>query len=202
MTAYNHWFIRARLKTRQLLLLQALAEEGNIHRAATVLSMTQPAASKLLKDLEDVLGVQTLRSAAARHAAHLVWRGHDPPRPRMALASLDQAYDEVRGAQGRALRAGERGGDHHAGHHAAALRPSPRSRRSTPTLRVNVQIETSDVLMERLAQGKLDMVVGRLFERHDKTEIRYEAIVEEPVCATVRAGPPAAQATPGWACAT
>ena len=44
--------------------------------------------------------------------------------------------------------------------------------------------------MERLAQGKLDMVVGRLFERHDKTEIRYEAIVEEPVCATVRPGHP------------
>ena len=57
MSTYNHWFIRARLKTRQLLLLVALAEEGNIHRAAQVLSMTQPAASKLLKDLEDVLEV-------------------------------------------------------------------------------------------------------------------------------------------------
>ena len=44
------------------LLLVALAEEGNIHRAAQVLSMTQPAASKLLKDLEDVLGgVEYLR---------------------------------------------------------------------------------------------------------------------------------------------
>ena len=48
MTNYTHWFIRARLKTRQLLLLVALAEEGNIHRAAQVLNMTQPAASKLL----------------------------------------------------------------------------------------------------------------------------------------------------------
>src|SRR5439155_612001 len=57
MINYSHWFIRARLKTRQLLLLVALAEEGNIHRASEVLDMTQPAASKLLKDLEDVLGV-------------------------------------------------------------------------------------------------------------------------------------------------
>ena len=57
MTNYMHWFIRARLKTRQLLLLVALAEEGNIHRAAQVLNMTQPAASKLLKDLEDALEV-------------------------------------------------------------------------------------------------------------------------------------------------
>ena len=56
MSTYNHWFIRARLKTRQLLLLVALAEEGNIHRAAQVLSMTQPAASKLLKDLDARFG--------------------------------------------------------------------------------------------------------------------------------------------------
>jgi hypothetical protein len=62
MTHYNHWFIRARLKTRQLLLLLALAEEGNIHRAAQVLNMSQPAASKLLKDLEDVLEVVCVES--------------------------------------------------------------------------------------------------------------------------------------------
>jgi molybdate transport repressor ModE-like protein len=54
---YVHWFLRARLKTRQLLLLSALAEEGSIHAAARLLNMTQPAASKLLKDLEDALEV-------------------------------------------------------------------------------------------------------------------------------------------------
>jgi DNA-binding transcriptional LysR family regulator len=59
-----------------------------------------------------------------------------------------------------------------------------------PALRVSVQIETSDVLLERLAQGKLDMLVARLFERHDKTDVRYEAIAEEPVCAMVRPGHP------------
>ena len=62
-----------------------------------------------------------------------------------------------------------------------------------PTLRVAVQIETSDVLIERLAQGRLDMVVGRLFERHDKTDLRYEALVEEPVCVVARPGHPLAR---------
>lgn len=69
MTNYTHWLIRARLKTRQLLLLVALEEEGNIHRASQVLNMTQPAASKLLKDLEDVLGCNcssACRAACAR----------------------------------------------------------------------------------------------------------------------------------------
>ncbi|MBV8625646.1 MAG: LysR family transcriptional regulator, partial [Herbaspirillum sp.] len=52
-----NWFLRARLKTRQLLLLIALDDTRNIHRAASELNMTQPAASKQLKDLEDMLGV-------------------------------------------------------------------------------------------------------------------------------------------------
>ena len=51
------WFLRARLKPRQLMLLSTISDEGNIHRAAEILNMSQPAASKLLKDLEDVLGV-------------------------------------------------------------------------------------------------------------------------------------------------
>ena len=59
-----------------------------------------------------------------------------------------------------------------------------------PSLRVGLQIETSDVLIDRLAQGKLDMVVGRLFARHDKSDLRYEALVEEPIAAVVRPGHP------------
>ena len=43
MVNYSHWFIRARLKTRQLLLLLAMEEEGNIHRAAQVLNMKKRA---------------------------------------------------------------------------------------------------------------------------------------------------------------
>ena len=35
------WYLRARLKPRQLLLLVALADEGNIHRASEMLRMAQ-----------------------------------------------------------------------------------------------------------------------------------------------------------------
>ena len=93
MTNYNHWFIRARLKTRQLLLLVALAEEGNIHRAAQVLNMTQPAASKLLKDLEDVLEVPLFERLP--RGMRPTWYGETMIRhARVALASLNQAHDE------------------------------------------------------------------------------------------------------------
>ena len=64
-----------------------------------------------------------------------------------------------------------------------------------PSLRVGLQVETSDVLIDRLAQGKLDMVIGRLFARHDKSDLRYEALVEEPIAAVVRTGHPLMERT-------
>ena len=68
------WFVRARLKTRQLMLLVAIEEEGNIHRAAEVLNMSQPAASKLLKDLEDMLGVPLIGPRRGPRLAAARWR--------------------------------------------------------------------------------------------------------------------------------
>jgi len=185
---YSHWFIRARLKTRQLLLLVALDEEGNIHRAAEVLAMTQPAASKLLKDLEDVLGVPLFErlprgmrptaygEAMVRHA-------------RTALSSLNQAHDEV-----QELKAGRFGQVSVGAITTPGMMLLPpaiaRMKQAHPALRVSLQIETSDVLMERMAQGRMDILVARLFAQHDKTAIRFEALAEEPVVAMVRPGHP------------
>ncbi|PPE68701.1 LysR family transcriptional regulator [Caldimonas thermodepolymerans] len=188
MTNYTHWFIRARLKTRQLLLLMALEEEGNIHRAAQVLNMTQPAASKLLKDLEEMLGVELFQRLP--RGMRPTWYGETMIRhARMALANLSQAHDEI-----EALKAG-RFGQVSIGAITApgmALLPAAvaQVKQEHPNLAVSVAIESSDVLLERLAQGKLDLMIGRLFERHDKSDLRYEALAEEPVCAVVRPGHP------------
>ncbi|MGO4394517.1 LysR family transcriptional regulator [Variovorax sp. M-6] len=188
MTNYTHWFIRARLKTRQLLLLVALAEEGNIHRAAQVLNMTQPAASKLLKDLEDVLEVSLFDRLP--RGMRPTWYGEIMIRhARIALASLNQAHDEL-----SAMKAG-RAGQVNIGVITAPglvlLPPAVAAvKREQPNLRIAVEIETSPVLLERLEQGKLDLLVARLFAEHDKTSLRYEALTEEPVCAVVRPGHP------------
>ena len=184
----THWFVRARLKTRQLLLLLALDDEGNINRAAQALNITQPAASKLLKDLEDMLGVSLFDRLP--RGMRPTWYGETMIRhARVALASLDQAHDEI-----QALKAGSFGQVSVGAITAPGLSLLPMAvallKREQPSLRVSLQIETSDVLMERLAQGKLDMLVARLFERHDKTALRYEALTEEPVCAVTRPGHP------------
>jgi DNA-binding transcriptional LysR family regulator len=185
MTAnHKHWFIRARLKTRQLLLLVAIDEEGNIHRAAEVLNMTQPAASKLLKDLEDVLGVPLFDRLP--RGMRPTWYGEAMVRhARVALASLDEAHEEV-----QALKAGRYGQVSVGAITTPGLMLLPQAvlavKRAHPTLRVSLLVETSDVLIERMAQGKLDMLVARLFAQHDKTALRYEALAEEPAVAVVR----------------
>jgi DNA-binding transcriptional LysR family regulator len=188
MTNYTHWFIRARLKTRQLLLLVALAEEGNIHRASQVLNMTQPAASKLLKDLEDVLEVSLFERLP--RGMRPTWYGETMIRhARVALASLNQAHDEV-----EALKAGRFGQVSLGAITAPGLTLLPPAvalvKQEHPSLRVSLQIENSDVLLERLSHNKLDMLVARLFAQHDKSDLRYEVLAEESVCAITRPGHP------------
>jgi DNA-binding transcriptional LysR family regulator len=178
------WFLRARLKTRQLMLLIAIDEEGNIHRAAEVLNMSQPAASKLLKDLEDMMGVSLFERLP--RGMRPTWYGESMIRhARIALSSLGEA-----GAEIEALKAG------HAGNVAIGAIAGPamtllpaalaRITQQHPDLRVSLQVESSDVLLERLAQNKLDFLVARLFARHDKSHLHYEALAEEEVCAIAR----------------
>ena len=48
----SNWFVRSRLKTRQIVLLLQLYDQRSVLRAAQLAGMTQPAASKMLGELE------------------------------------------------------------------------------------------------------------------------------------------------------
>jgi DNA-binding transcriptional LysR family regulator len=188
MTNYTHWLIRARLKTRQLLLVVALAEEGNIHRASQVLNMTQPAASKLLKDLEDVLGVQLFERLP--RGMRPTWYGETMIRhARAALNSLNQANDELQAAKSGQFGQVTLGAITAPG--VVLLPPVIAAiKREHPNLRVTIQIESSNVLLEQLYRGTLDVMIGRLSEEHDTDDLRYETIADEQVCAVARPGHP------------
>lgn len=184
----SHRYLHSRLKTRHLLLLTALADEGSVHRAAQTLVMTQPAASKMLRELEQTLDVQLFErlprgvqpteygKALIRHA-------------RLVIESLDQAHDELAG-----LKEGQ------AGHVRVGAITSPAVsllpgviaalKREAPMLNITVEVESSNVLLERLAQDRLDLVIGRLSEEHDKLSLNYAPLTFEPVNAVVRPGHP------------
>lgn len=188
MPEASPWGNRNRLKTRQLLLVVALADEGSIHRAAAALSMTQPAASKLLRELEESIGA-VLFERLPRGMRPTLYGDALIRHARAALGSLDQAREEL-----AALKAG------HLGHVAVGAITSPGLRLVPPAVaavkgthanvRVSVTIDTSNALLEHLAQDKLDIVLGRLSAEHDKLHLRYEPLTGEPVAAVVRPGHP------------
>ncbi|MBN3857254.1 MULTISPECIES: LysR substrate-binding domain-containing protein [unclassified Paraburkholderia] len=188
MLETSPWYVRTRLKTRQLLLVVALAEEGNIHRAAAALNMTQPAASKLLRELEEMLDA-VLFERMPRGMKPTLYGDALIRHARAVLGSLDQAQEEL-----TALKAGR------LGHVAVGAITSPGVRvlpaavaavkRTHANMRIAVQIDASNVLLEHLAQDKLDVVLGRLSAEHDKLALRYEPLTGEPVCAVVRPGHP------------
>jgi DNA-binding transcriptional LysR family regulator len=186
MPTSTPWFLRARVKTRQLMLIVAICDEGNIHRAADALNISQPAASKHLKDLEDMLGMSLFERLP--RGMRPTWYGEAIIRhARMALSSLLQAGSEI-----EALKSGRLGEVSVGAITGPALSLLPQAMaviaREHPNVHVHLSVESSDVLIEQLTHSKLDIMIGRLFETHDKTNLSYERLAEEPVCAIVRPG--------------
>lgn len=184
MASSTPWFVRARLKARQLMLLIAIDDEGSTQRAADVLNMSQPAASKLLKDLEDTMGVSLFERLP--RGMQPTWYGETMIRhARIALSSLSEA-----GAEIEALKAGYYGSVSVGAITGPAMNLLPAAMvqiaRDHPLLRVSLMVESSDVLLEMLSQNKLDIIVARLFARHDKRNLHYQALAEEQVSAIVR----------------
>ena len=166
--------VSTRLKLKQLRLLVTIAEHLSILHAAEELNMSQPAATKLLKDLETDFAVKlfdrTNRGVIpTEFGAALVRHG------KLILAKISQAAQELddlnEGLGGRVVVGTLL---------AASARLLPetieRVHRSRPNVSIIVRDGTNDFLMPLLHTGDLYMVVGRLAEyRH------LEALVQEPL---------------------
>jgi DNA-binding transcriptional LysR family regulator len=181
-------FVRAYLKTRHLVLLVELGRHGSIMQAAQAANLTQPAASKLLGELEHALGV-TLFERLPR-GVEPTWYGKVLIRRAGAsLAEMDAAYQEVMelmsGLRGRVAV-------------GAILTPSTTLVPAAVTLlktrhaRLNVSIEvgSSKQLVEHLRAGDLDIVIGRVVDGSIADEFHFEPITDEPHSLIVRAGHP------------
>jgi DNA-binding transcriptional LysR family regulator len=181
-----NWFLKARLKTRQLLLLIALDDYRNIHRAADELHMTQPAASKQIKDLEEMLEVR-LFDRLPRGMEPTIYGETMIRHARMALTSLALAHDDL-----VTLKSGLSGQVEVGVIMSPAMALLPRAiariKEQAPLLRIGVQLESSNVLLDKLQHGTLDFMIGRILEKGDSTGLIYEELTEEPACAVVRPG--------------
>ena len=164
---------------RQLSLLVRLDEERSLARAATASGLTQPAASKLLRQIERDFDVRLFD----RHA-----RGMTPTcygeilirHARRALREFGLASDEI-----VALKSGL------SGKAAIGTVLSPgtnlvplavlRMKQRHPDVLTRVEIGPSRTLVQRLGRGELDMVVGRVLDSSPGDEFVYEPLAaDEP----------------------
>lgn len=185
-------FVRTHLKTRHLVLLVELGRHGSILRAAEAAHMTQPAASKLLAELEYALGVQLFERLA--RGISPTWYGEIMVRRAgTALAEMNTAHQEV-----MELFSGLRGQVAI----GTVITPStslvPRAikcfKESHPKVNVSIAVDTSTLLLQQLRSGELDMMIGRLISGTDSyTELKFEALQDEPHRLIVRPDHPFVQ---------
>jgi len=181
-------FVRSHLKTRQLVLLVELGRHGSILRAAEAANLTQPAASKLLSELEHALGVQLFERLPRGVAP--TWYGEVMiRRAGAALAELDAGHQEVMellsGLSGRVAV-------------GTVLTPSTgllpeairRLKAEHPRVRVSITVDTSKLLIQRLRAGELDIVIGRVLDSESAAELSFEAVTDEPHSVILRPGHP------------
>lgn len=183
--------IAGRLKLRQLRLIVAIDEQASVLRAADALNISQPGATKLLKDAERDLGVplfdRTNRGMVPTDYGRALVR-----HAKLILSQLSHAADELddlaEGTGGRVtvgtLLAA-----------SATLLPTAirRLREKRPRVSVAVIEGTNDRLMPALGVGDIDFVVGRLPEFRFRDEFVQEPLFHEEVCVVVRAGHPLAR---------
>ena len=182
---------RHQLKTRQMALLMAIDETRNLHQAAQATHMSQPAASKMLKDMEELFGV-ALFERLPRGMRPTVYGETLVRHVRMALDNLAQGQSAM-----SALQAGLSGQVNL----GVILTPSmtlvPQAIAATkaeaPHLSIGVEVATSDVLVEQLKRGRLDFLIARIPAQEEDLKLVYEDLSEEPECAVVRIGHPMLQ---------
>ncbi|NIA00854.1 LysR substrate-binding domain-containing protein [Massilia sp. CCM 8734] len=186
-------FVRSHLKTRHLVLLVELGRHGSIMHAAQAANLTQPAASKLLGELEHALGVQLFerlpRGVAPTWYGQVLIR-----RAGAALAEMDAAHQEV-----MELLSGLRGRVDV----GTVLTPSTRMVPEAVNLlkarharvHVSISVDTSKILVQRLRAGELDLVVGRILDTGAAAELHFEPVTDEPHSLIARAGHPLAGRT-------
>jgi DNA-binding transcriptional LysR family regulator len=179
---------RTKLKIRQMFLLVALDEARNLHQAARETHMSQPAASKMLKDIEELFGVPFFERLP-RGVRPTLYGETMIRHVRMALTNLSQGQDSI-----ATLQAGLTGQVDVGVIITASMTLVPqaimRTKAQAPKLCIGVEVETSHVLMARLKRGELDFLIARILDQEDDSDLLYEDLSEETECAVARLGHP------------
>lgn len=170
-----------RLKLRQLRLLLAVENHGNIQNAARELGISQPAATKMIQDLELDFEVK-LFSRTNRGVTPTIFGETLIRHGKLIFAQISNAAQELddlsEGNSGRVvvgtLLAASTG-----------LLPAAIDILLTARPKVAIKISegTNEVLMPALLSGEIDLVVGRLPSHRHRDKLKQEKLFEDQIFA-------------------
>lgn len=180
--------IDRRIKFRHIQCFVEICREKSLKQAAEKLFLTQPAISKTLKELEEILGAALLvrnRAGVALTKEGEVFLHF----AEQSLAALQQGLAGVEqvGAEGKVrLAVGALP--------SVAARLMPEVVREMAEIAPDVEIQIVDgphaYLVDRLRLGMLDVVIGRLGQPETMQGLSFTQLYEERVEFIVRAGHP------------
>lgn len=173
-----------RIKFRHLQCFLAVTQFGSVQRAADSLSITQPAVSKTIGELESILGIRLFergrRGAAPTREGRLF-----APHAAACVGALREGVDEL-----------SRHGVDLPGTVALGVLPTVAPALLPPTLAafrahwpdVSVRVWTgsNSQLLERLKSADTDLVIGRLSEPEGMQGMTFEQLYREPLTVVVR----------------
>ena len=180
--------VDSRIKFRHLQTFVEVARQRSVMKAAELLHVSQPAVTKTIRELEDVLGVSVVERDGrgikiTRYGE--VFLKHAGA----ALTALRQGFDSVSQAlSGNAapIRIGALP--------TVSTRIMPKAMRlfldEGTAARIKIVTGENAVLLEQLRVGDLDLVVGRLAAPEKMAGFSFEHLYSEKVVFCVRAGHP------------
>lgn len=183
-----------RVKFRHLQCFLEIARQQSVVKAAAALSVTQPAVSKTIRELEELLGVALFerrgRGVALTRFGEVFLRYAGA-----SVTALRQGVDSITQARtkgGLTIKVGALP--------TVSTRVMPQAvhlfkQDNTGTL-VRVVTGENSVLLSQLRTGDLDLVVGRLADPELMTGLSFEHLYAERVSFIVRPGHPLLKTKP------
>ncbi|MNV47238.1 HTH-type transcriptional regulator GbpR [compost metagenome] len=180
-----------RLRYKHLLMLVTLGSSQNVHRAAETLSMSQPATTRMLQEIEEAFGCELFERLNRGIRPNAL--GLDLIRfAQTALNQLDRCAEGIaeksQGGHG-SLAIGTIMG-------AApnlVIQSVAEMKRRFPKLRIKLMGDTSDQLIELLDKGLTDLAVARRNLDSDRSRFDFEPLGNERLIITVHHAHPLAR---------
>ncbi|ANI13613.1 pca operon transcription factor PcaQ [Pseudomonas citronellolis] len=179
--------IDSRIKFRHLLCFLEVARLGSLARAADRLAVSQPAVSKTLKELEEVLDASLFergKGGAVLTEAGIAFLRYAGP----CVQALRDGVESLRGGEYAASSA--RLGVLSTVEGAFLPEVVRRLHARHGALVVSVVTGPSAHLLSQLRVGELDLVVGRMTDSPQIQGLTFEHLYNEPLTLVVRAGHP------------